>query len=78
MIQLNDLIFYAVMIVLMIGVIVMGWVLYGKKLVQEKFTEKNNKLVSRAGWSFGQLLKKLLCSASIKKISYLPKLNTKE
>ena len=31
------------MIVLMIGVIVMGWVLYGKKLVQEKFTEKNNK-----------------------------------
>lgn len=28
MIELNDLIFYAVMIVLMIGVGVMGWVLY--------------------------------------------------
>ena len=40
---MNALIFYSVMIVLMIGVIVMGWLLYRKKLVQEKFTEKNNK-----------------------------------
>lgn len=31
MIQLNDLIFYSVMIVLMIGVGVMGWVLHRKK-----------------------------------------------
>ena len=30
MIHVHDLIFYSVMIVLMIGVIVMGWVLYGK------------------------------------------------
>jgi len=40
MIQLNDLIFYSVMIVLMIGVGVMGWVLYyGNKLVKEKYTD---------------------------------------
>lgn len=44
MIQLNDLIFYSVIVVLMIGVGVMGWVLYyGNKLVKEKYTETNNK-----------------------------------
>lgn len=41
MIHLNDLIFYSVMIFLIIGLVVMGWVLYYRKnLFQEKYTSE--------------------------------------
>lgn len=42
MLKFNKVILYYIFVVLMIGIMILGWFLYGKLYFQEKFTNKND------------------------------------